>query len=360
MIAVAVVAGRLHSDVTWSGLGSYLGYFGLLWWLWASHTFYADRYDTDDLVYRLLAAAQMASIVIIAASVGKGPSASTAVFAAAYAVNRAILVVMYMRVLKHVSETRDLVRGYVIGFGIGLVFWTASIFVDGSGRFVLWAVALAIDLITPWVMRKEQAKVPLDVSHFPERFGLFTILVLGESIAAVAVGLQNHEWALDSTITAVLGVGVATSLWWMYFEDAGGRVVRRSRAVRRTWRPTVWIYTHFLLAAALAAVGVSLDLAVEEVGHGGFEAEFRWLLVGSVMAALLAMAAIQLAASTGDRLRNAVVTRSFAIPFVAVIGFLSGLEPGWVVAGVLGVCVAVLVADLTASETDSQLAEIES
>src|SRR5687768_9689138 len=66
VVAVAVLAERLLHDMT--GVGAFLGYFGLLWWLWASHTYYADRYDTDDLVYRLLAAGQMVAVVVIASA----------------------------------------------------------------------------------------------------------------------------------------------------------------------------------------------------------------------------------------------------------------------------------------------------
>ena len=156
-----------------------------------------------------------------------------------------------------------LVRGYLVGFGAAALVWTASAFVPQDVRVGLWAVALAIDLATPWVMRREQARVPLDVSHLPERFGLFTILVLGESIAAVVMGLAHSEWSWLTTLTAALGVGVATALWWLYFDNARGAVVRRDANVRRTWRPTAWIYSHLPLAAGLAASGVAMEVAVE-------------------------------------------------------------------------------------------------
>ena len=82
VVAVAVLAGRLLSDTSLGGLASYFGYFSLLWWLWASHTYYADRYDTDDLVYRVLAAGQMIAVVVIAASLSSAEAGSTAAFAA--------------------------------------------------------------------------------------------------------------------------------------------------------------------------------------------------------------------------------------------------------------------------------------
>ena len=47
VVAISVLGGRLLADTSWAGLWSFFGYFALLWWLWASNTFYADRYDTE-------------------------------------------------------------------------------------------------------------------------------------------------------------------------------------------------------------------------------------------------------------------------------------------------------------------------
>lgn len=358
VVAVAVVAARLLDDVSWPGIASYFGYFALLWWLWASHTYYADRYDTDDLVYRLLAAGQMVAVVVIAAALSPDEANSTRAFAFGYAASRILLVAMYWRAYRHVSETRALVRGYLIGFGSAALVWTASALVPDDLRVPLWAVALTVDLATPWVMRREQAKVPLDVSHLPERFGLFTILVLGESIAAVVMGLGHTVWTTLPTITAALGVALATSLWWLYFDNARGSVVRRDATVKRAWRPTVWIYSHLPLAAALAASGVAMEKAVAEAGHGVMPTGDRWLLVGAVVVVMVCLATIQLASSPEEpeRARLIITARLAAIPFLFMVGLLSGLEAQWVALGVLAVCVAGVVADLSGSASDSQVA----
>lgn len=360
VVAVAALVERLLEDVSGVGLASFGGYFALLWWLWASHTYYADRYDTDDLVYRLIAAGQMVTIVVIAASLSLDAAASTKAFAFGYAVSRVLLVVMYWRAYRHVEETRALVRGYLIGFGLGAVVWTASAFIPEDARFVLWGIALLIDLSTPWVMRYEQARVPLDVSHLPERFGLFTILVLGESIAAVVAGLSHLTWEFGPTATAALGIGVATALWWLYFDNARGSVVRRKATVRRTWRPTGWIYTHLPLAAGLAAIGAGLERAVADVGNGAMPGADRWLLVGSTMVVFAALALIQYASTQGEDEfgRNITLGRLVGIPFLGVVGLLSDLQPQWVVLGVLGICVAQLVSDMSSAAAASERRQI--
>ncbi len=351
VVAIAILGERLIEDTTWTGLGSFLGYFALLWWLWASHTFYADRYDTDDLVYRLWAAAQMVAVLVMAASLAHGPSESTTVFAAGYATARLVLLALYWRVYRHVSETRPLVAGYLIGFGAAAVFWLASVFVPDPARFAVWAVALAIDLATPWVVRRQQAIVPLDESHLPERFGLFVILVLGESLAAVVAGLSHIGWTTPSLIAAVLGVLLATLLWWLYFDNAEGSVVRRRNIEGKTWRPTGWIYTHLPLAAALAIVGVALDQAILSAGTGPMPPAERWLLLGGVALGLVCLAILQIASlnySKESLNRVIAINRLAGVPFLALIGLLVQADPVWVLAGATGVCVAVLAADMTA------------
>jgi low temperature requirement protein LtrA len=352
--AVAMMGTRLVHDVTWSSIASYLGYFALVWWLWASHTFYADRYDTDDLIYRFLAGAQMVGVALIAVSVSLGVAGSTMVFALGYTAVRLILLVLYARAYRHVVETRELVRGYLIGFGAASALWLASIVVPEPYRFWLWLVAFAVDLATPYILRRAQAAAPLDVSHLPERLGLFTILVLGESIVAVTVGLSHVSWQLSTTLVGVFGLGAATCLWWINFDNHEGSVVRR-RGDRKNWRPTVWIYSHLPLAIALAMFGVSVELAIvaADAGHDYLSAD-RWLLVGSVALAFAAMAAIQTASARSDQeqLRRSVITnRLLGIPLLLLVGLLPGIGAAWTMVLVTAVCSGEIVADLVAANT---------
>ena len=92
---------------------------------------------------------QMIAVLVMAASLADGPSTSTTVFAAGYAIARLVLLALYWRVYRHVAETRRLVVGYLVGFGAAAVVWVASIFVPDPARFAVWAVALSIDLATP-------------------------------------------------------------------------------------------------------------------------------------------------------------------------------------------------------------------
>lgn len=346
---VAILGTRLAADTSASGWFSYAAYFLLVWWLWASHTFYADRYDTDDLVYRFLAGTQMVAIAILAASVSTGSAASTAVFAAAYAAARILLLLLYARAYRFVPATRQLVRGYLIGFGIGASLWVLSIFVPEPARFWLWGIALTIDLATPFVMRKAQAASPLDVSHLPERFGLFTILVLGETIVAVTVGLGHVEWQWSTTIAGVAGLSIATGLWWIHFDNVDGRVVRR-KGGGKAWQPTVWIYSHLPLAIGLAMVGVGVEHAIVASDHGHhYTSAERWLLVGGVVLALAAMVGIETASKRDirDDLRTTLILSRVVVIVVALlVGLVGGFEAPVTVVILALLCGGLVVTDL--------------
>lgn len=346
VVGVAVLGGRLVADTSWTGIWSYVAYFTLLWWLWASHTFYADRYDTDDLLYRLLATGQIIALVLVAASLSLGESASNVAFAVGYTLARGVLLALYARAYKYVPETRPLVKGYLIGFGIGAGLWAISIPTPAPWQYALWATGFAIELATPWIMRREQARVPLDVSHLPERFGLFTILVLGESIAAVVSGLTHVGWGFPSTVTALLGVGVAAGLWWMYFDNVEGIVVRRRDADGRNWRPTTWIYSHLPLAIGVAMVGVGLDHAVIGAAHGSWPASERWALVAGMAVAFGSLALIHAATAhpTNRKVHVAIArNRLIAAPLALAAGLLAGIAIPWLV-GILFLITAVEVA----------------
>ena len=353
--AVAMMGTRLVSDVSWAGVASYLAYFALVWWLWASHTFYADRYDTDDLIYRLLAGAQMVAVAVIAVSLSLGEAGSTQVFALGYTATRFTLLLLYARAYRHVPGTRALVRGYLIGFGTASAIWLVSIATPEPARFWLWGVAFGVDLATPYAVRKIQAASPLDRSHLPERFGLFTILVLGESIVAVTVGLSHVAWQTPTTIVGILGLGAATCLWWINFEHLDGSVIRR-RGEGKNWRPTVWIYSHLPLAAALAMFGVSVELAIIGADHGHeYSSNDRWLLVASVALAYAAMAGIQIASVRPgqEHLRaSAIRARLAGIPLMLIIGLIPGLGAVWTMALVTAVCTAEVLVDLFAANPE--------
>ena len=178
--AVAEVGSPLRADYSWPGLLRYSFLFVLIWWAWSGHTLYSTRFDHDDLVQRGLILLQCFIAAVMAANAKEAlDSRSSAGFGAAYAGMRIVLVLQYVRA-RRLLETRELTTRYAIGFGTAALLWIISALLDAPERYWVWALALAVDFLTPWLAVKHSMKFPPDAAHFPERFGLFTIILLGE------------------------------------------------------------------------------------------------------------------------------------------------------------------------------------
>ena len=200
-------------------------------------------------------------------------------------------------------------------------------FVPPPFRYILWAAGLLIDFYNVYRVRRIQATVPLDIAHLPERFGLFTILVLGESIAAVVAGLGHEGWVAGPAVTAVLSVVVAAGLWWLYFDNLDGTVVRRRADQKTAWKPTVWIYGHLPLAIGLMATAIGLEGAVIGAGGHDWPINERWLLIAGVGGALVGMAIIEVATERPDNAisRLKAQWRIGGGLVAGIIGLLSGV-----------------------------------
>src|SRR4028118_624725 len=149
VVAIAEVAHKLHGEVSLLGFVSFVALFVPIWLCWLGATFYATRFDTDDLGHRLLTLLQMALIAALAVNVHHGLEESSVGFALCYAAVRSILIIQYLVAGYHVPPARPLTTWYTRGFGISVTLWLVSVFVPVPWRFGLWALGLIIDLCTP-------------------------------------------------------------------------------------------------------------------------------------------------------------------------------------------------------------------
>ncbi|MBA2359078.1 MAG: low temperature requirement protein A, partial [Actinobacteria bacterium] len=190
VVAVAQLAGTLSADPTLGGFLEFAGLFAPIWWAWVGFTFYADRFDTDDVVHRLLVLAGMFGMATLAVQVPGAAGETARAFTVAYLVVRGLVIVLNARAWRHVPPARPMLTAFISGFTLGWLLWASSLLVGGPARYWLWAAGTAIEIGTPLVSRRVIQAAPIHASHIPERMGLFIIIVLGESVLAVVVGVS--------------------------------------------------------------------------------------------------------------------------------------------------------------------------
>jgi low temperature requirement protein LtrA len=330
VVAIAELAHVLGDDLSLAGLLAYAVLFVPVWWAWVGSTFYATRFDTDELGHWLLTMIEMFVVVALAVEIHAGLGSTSAGFALGYAAVRAVLVLKYYGAYRTVPEARPLTRRFALGFGADAALWFCSAFVPAPYRFGLWALALAISFGTPLSAGRLHGEIPPHESHLPKRFGLFTIIVLGESVVGLVGGAVEQVWTIRSFLTGTAGLGVAFCLWWLYFEDVNGSRIRAAVERDRTGIYQEWLYAHLPLAAGLAAVGVAIEHLLTAPPASGLPAAERWLFSGALAVCLAALALIHYTAwaksdrggtlSTGARLGSAGGA-------LAVGAFGAGLRP---------------------------------
>jgi low temperature requirement protein LtrA len=289
--AIAQVGIPLTSDYSLAGLLRYGFEFTLIWSAWNGHTLYLTRFESDDLVQRLLTFLQIFAVAAMAANAKDAlDSRSSAGFAAAYAVMRLILVLQYLRA-RHIDRARPLVLSHVCGFSAAALLWILAAFIPLPFRFWLWAVALTIDLATP-VFFHYTDRLPPHGSHLPERFGLFTIILLGESVAAVMRGMESQEtWAPAAAISALTGMALTFVVWWWYFDVANASEERHIREPNDMQRFHLWRAVHFPLYLGIAISGVGVQHVISRPGImlSSFECWTATLAVITIMLCLITL-----------------------------------------------------------------------
>ena len=289
VISVAELVHRLGHHVSVLEVGQFIALFIPVWWCWVGHTVYATRFDTDDMIHRLLTFTMMFAAAIMAMQIPTAFKNGSMGFAAGYVLARLCLLMLYIRARRHVPEAREMTTLYLSGFGLGALCWLVSLLFPSPQRFILWAAGIGIDFIIPWLGRKTiLQKAPLDTSHFPERFGLFTIIVLGETILAVVSGLSDKVWRWPSITAAILAFILAVSIWWLYFT-----YIHKADHAGKLGSGQPFIYGHLPLVLALAAIGAGVKNMILEAHESALSFQTNILLTGAIGIWLLSFLLIQ-------------------------------------------------------------------
>jgi low temperature requirement protein LtrA len=295
VLFVARCADILAKEETWSGALTFTAVLTVGWWAWASTTLYANRFDTDDAIFRLLMLVGMAGVVAMAASVDKLDAATSRWFALAYVVLRVVLVVGYLRAWRALPDARRTIRPYLFGHCAGAAVWLISLAVPTPARYVLWGIGVGVDLVGPTLAARLKDGIPLHMEHLPERFGLFVILVLGESVAAAVTGVHDGGWKAGVVATGGFAFVVAAALWWSYFDLSGGvakrRLLQEGHDRTRQGVHDFYVYAHLPVAVSLAAVAVGLEHAIVHGADDHLSTGTRAVL-GIGLAGYLASAAL--------------------------------------------------------------------
>ncbi|WP_233265398.1 low temperature requirement protein A [Leifsonia sp. AG29] len=273
VVAIAQVAAQLahagEQGHLLEKLWPYLMVFFAIWWAWMNFTWFASAYDTDDVPYRLMTMLQMGGVLVLAAGVPDAfEEQSFTAIIVGYLVMRLALVGQWLRAAAEHRDGRRTALRYAGGVAAVQVLWVAWGFVPASVAVWFFPLGVLLELLVP-VWAERPGMTSWHAHHIAERYGLFTIIVLGESVSASAIGVQGalaaHGVSASLVWIAAAGLVLLFALWWLYFLEPAAEGLRSKRE-----RAFFWGYGHYFVFSSLAALGAGLEVAVQLGGaHSG-------------------------------------------------------------------------------------------
>jgi low temperature requirement protein LtrA len=326
VVAVASAAAELHHALAENhvglAVGGFVTAFFAIWWAWVNFTWFASAYDTDDVPYRLLTLLQIAGVLVLAAGI---PAAfehfDFLVVTIGYVIMRVAMIMQWLRAAHEHPEGRPGALRYAVGVGAVQVLWLARLALPGAWSWIGFVGCAVADLLVPAWAEYRGTRSSWHPQHIAERYGLFTLIVLGEcvlsSTAAVRAAVTEGGLSLSLLVIAGGGLMLVFGLWWAYFKrDA-------APALRESFNSTmVWAYSHYGVFASVAAVGAGLGVAVDtQAGHTEIPAYGAALAVAVPVSVFLLLVGLQhrlMNAQDRFRLRYVVV----AVVFILASAFL--------------------------------------
>jgi low temperature requirement protein LtrA len=292
LVFVVVIARLAHHLAAHPDLGGVQGFvllFVPVWWIWTSATVYNERFETYDLSFRLFLLLQILTVGVLAANAEEGLGRTATGFVLAYVLARTLIVSLWLRAGYHNPVVRPVTNVFAVGFGVGLGLWLLSLVVPPALAVPLRALGLLTELLTPVLTFGTQSRVfTATARKLPERYGLFVIIVLGESLVGVINGLGEAGIPdLGMLLRFLAGMLVGFLLWWVYFDYIGRREPRSGAG--RAWSLAAWSYLHLPLLMGLAAIGAMLQGVV----GGSAAPAVGWILAGAFTLVYVSMAALE-------------------------------------------------------------------
>ena len=376
VVGVAQVATSQHHALSEGHIGTALGAYPMvffaIWWAWMNFTWFASAYDNDDVPYRIAALVQIGGVLVIAAGVPRafdGRDFATVIIG--YCLTRVGLISQWLRVDGDPGQRRA-ARRYAAGLAILQLCWFSLLILPQGTRPIAFVVLVIGELAVPGVAERDTS-TSWHPGHIAERYRLFTLIVLGESILAPTVAVQSGLDAGsplgDLVMISIGGLLTVFAMWWIYFDhDAEAmleRAIGRDDSTERAKRLAFsWGYFHYVVFGAAAAVGAGLAVGIEHLvagGHGEADGAHHLGDVGAALGLTVPAAVFLLCMWVlHGKVRHLGEVRGWAMPVAAfaIIGVSWTAQPvlltGLVLAALVGVSIAAGWSSTASDDDDAE------
>lgn len=269
VVAVSLSSQQLHHmeahGQLGAGVGSYLMLFFAIWWAWMNFTWFGTSFAVDDWAYRVMTIVQMAGVLVLASgSTAAMEHQDFTIVTFGYVIMRLAMVGQWLRAAASVPEFRRVCLRYAAAIAVVQVAWVLRLLLPPTAGIIAFFVLVAAEVLVP-IWAERDAHTPWNAHHITERFSLFTLILLGESIlasaGAIIDALNRGEHTTELIVLSAAGLVIAAGMWWVYFSREHHRHIRTLASSIR------FGYFHYVIFAAAGAFSAGIEVAVDDIDH---------------------------------------------------------------------------------------------
>lgn len=347
VFAVTQVTALLSADLTWRGFGQSMLVLALIWWAWSAFVWAANAQATNSPSLRASLLLATLFVFIAGLAVPRAFHGAGTLFAVTYTFVRLLHLALYADASRRGKAAWSAIAGFALTVIIGMALLIAGSLLHGGTRALLWVLAAAIDYAGPaWLTRERlRGLQTVAVSHFAERYSLFVIICLGESIVTIGVGARHEPLSVALVSAVSLGLLITVGMWWTYFDRSADAAEQRLREHEDPVLAAAdgYSYLHLVIVAGIIIFAVGVNGAVHAVSEP-LRTGARLALCGGVALYLLGHVAFRL------RVMSELGRGKLLVALVLVVlGLVGGSLPAWGLAAVVTALLAVLCVGETAA-----------
>ena len=358
VFAVTRVTTLLSSHLSWAGFGRSMLVLALVWWAWSADVWVANAQEPDSPRLRLGLLIATVLIFITGLALPQAFAGGAVLFSATYAAVRFIHLALYADASRRGDASRSAITGFAITVAIGMALLVGGAFATGLLRIGLWSAAVTIDYAGPAWLTREQLRglQQVAVEHFAERYGLFVIICLGESIVGIGLGAGSHPH-LDAALIAKVSLGllITMAMWWIYFgpaDDAQEHLQAHADPVLAA--ADGYSYMHLAIVAGVIIFAAGAKLLVGDPIQQTLPAPARLALVAGVSIYLLGHFSFLLRVTGRAHYESPGVAAALLLLYPLSAGIA-----GWITAAVIlllitGLCAAEAIRERSGLEHPAQ------
>jgi low temperature requirement protein LtrA len=268
VFAITQVTTLLSRDPSWAGLGRSMLVLALVWWAWSAFVWAVNAQDADSPTLRAALLLSTLLIFIVGLAIPRAFGSAAVLFATTYAAVRFVHLALYADASRRGNASRSAIAGFAVTVSAGMALLIVGSLLGGTAQIALWTAAAAIDYAGPaWLTRERLRGIQqVAVAHFSERYGLFIIICLGESIVGIGLGARSRTISAALVASVTAGLLITIGLWWTYFHRFAAAATQRLRthADPVLAAADAYSYLHLVLVAGIIVFAVGMRAAA---GH---------------------------------------------------------------------------------------------